>query len=223
MEELAFYEGGMKKIARWSHLLELLKLGAEGLVKMSKLTEVSVFQKPIESQSVPTCLRVFCEKTYTVIINHSGMKSVDGREHTTVFIRIVVNWWKQLNIKNVDVGVRFNKKLQAVVQHPLDERLNTILQFDEMKLQMRGGQGNRYKQFTRDAAQEIRHTYNGIVILCRSLLRVSHNYVLLGILSTAPLEKKYGKLGQGSRGTYFITVQHYRKGEHIQVFFIAIN
>ena len=132
MEELAFYEGGMKKIARWSHLLELLKLGAEGLVKMSKLTEVSVFQKPIESQSVPTCLRVFWEKTYTVIINHSGMKSVDGREHTTVFIRIVVNWWKQLNIKNVDVGVRFNKKLQAVVQDPLDERLNTILQFDEI-------------------------------------------------------------------------------------------
>ena len=38
MRELAFYERGMKRIARWSHLLELYKLEAEGLVKMSRLT-----------------------------------------------------------------------------------------------------------------------------------------------------------------------------------------
>ena len=57
MEELAFYERGMKKVASWSHLVELYKLEAEGLVKMSKLTEVSVYPKPIERQSVATCLR----------------------------------------------------------------------------------------------------------------------------------------------------------------------
>ena len=49
MGELTYYEGGMKKIARWRHLLELFK--------MSKLTEVSVYPKPIEKQSVATCLR----------------------------------------------------------------------------------------------------------------------------------------------------------------------
>ena len=36
MGELAFYERGMKKVARWSHLVELYKLEAEDLVKMSK-------------------------------------------------------------------------------------------------------------------------------------------------------------------------------------------
>ena len=51
------------------------------------------------------------------------------------------------------------------------------------------------------------HTCNGTVSLCRSLLRVSHNYVLLGTFSTDPLEKEFGKLHQGSGGTYFITVQ----------------
>ena len=94
-----------------------------------------------------------------------------------------------------------------MVQDPLDERLNTILQFGEMTLQMKGGQGKRYKQFNLDTAQAIHHTYNGIVRLCRSLLRVSHNYVLLGTFSTDPLEKEFGKLHQGSGGTYFITVQ----------------
>ena len=94
-----------------------------------------------------------------------------------------------------------------MVQVPLDERLNTILQFGEMVLQMKGGQGKRYKQFTQDTAQAIHHTYNDTVRLCRSLLRVSHNYVLLGTFSTDPLEKEFGKLHQGSGGTYFITVQ----------------
>ena len=50
MGELAFYERGMKKVARWSHLVELYKLEEEGLVKTSKLTEVSVYPKPIERQ-----------------------------------------------------------------------------------------------------------------------------------------------------------------------------
>ena len=72
---------------------------------------------------------------------------------------------------------------------------------------MKGGQVKRYKQFTRDTAQEIHHTCNGIVSLCRSLLRVSHNYVLLGTFSTDPLKREFRKLHQGSGGTYFIAVQ----------------
>ena len=81
------------------------------------------------------------------------MKNVDGQEHMAALIKIVVNWWKILNVKSVGVDVRFNNKLQAVSQDPLDERLNTILQFGEIALQMKGGQGKRYKQFTWDTAQ----------------------------------------------------------------------
>ena len=115
---------------------------------MSKLTEVSVYRKPIERQSIATCLRVFCEETYTAIINHRDIRNVDGRENTAAFIKIVVNWWKILNVKSIGVDVRFNNKWQAVIQDPLKERLNTIPQFGEMALQMKGGQGKRCKQFT---------------------------------------------------------------------------
>ena len=85
---------------------------------------------------------MFCEETYTVIINHPGMRNVDGREHTAAFVKIVVNWWKILNVKSIGVDIRFNNKSQAVVQEPLDERLKVILQFGKMALQMKGGQGN---------------------------------------------------------------------------------
>ena len=117
------------------------------------------------------------------------MRNVDGREHTATFIKIVANWSKILNVKSIGVDVKFNNKLQAVVQDTCDKRLNTILQFGEMALQMKGGQGKRCKQFTWDTAQAIHHTCNGIVSLCRSLLRVSHKYVLLGTSSADPLQK----------------------------------
>ena len=64
------------------------------------------------------------------------MRKVDGREHTAAFVKIIVNWWKILNVKSIGVDVRFNNKSQAVVQEPLDERLKVILQFGKMALQM---------------------------------------------------------------------------------------
>ena len=42
-----------------------------------------------------------------------------------------------INVKSIGVDVRFNNKLQTLVQDPLDERLNAILQFGEMALQMK--------------------------------------------------------------------------------------
>ena len=129
------------------------------------------------------------------------------RKHTAAFIKIIVNWWKELNVKSIGVVVRFNNKLQAVVQDTLDEKLNKILQFCDKTLQMKGGQGKRYKQITRDTAQAIHHSCNYIVSLCRSLPRVSHNYVLPGTFSTDLLEKEFENLCQGSGGTNFITMQ----------------
>ena len=76
------------------------------------------------------------------------MRYVDGREETAAFIKIAVSWLMILNVNCIGVDVRFNNKLPAVVQDPLDKRLNTILQFGEMALQMKCGQGKRNKQFT---------------------------------------------------------------------------
>ena len=95
-----------------------------------------------------------------------------------------------------------------MVQDPHDGQLNTILESGEMTLRTKRGQRKRYKQFARATALAVHHKCNGIVILCRYLLQVSHNCVLLGTFSTDLLKKEPGKLRQGSGRTYFITVQH---------------
>ena len=89
--------------------MELYKLEAEGLVKMSKLMEVSVYPKPIETE----CSNLFKGILRRVhCYHHPGMRNVDGREHTAAFIKIVVNWWKIVNVKSIGIHVRFNNKLQ---------------------------------------------------------------------------------------------------------------
>ena len=127
---------------------------------------------PKERQSIATCLRIFCEETYTVIINHLGMRHVDGREETAAFIKIAISWLKILNVNCIGIDVRFNNKLQAVVQDPLDKRLRTILQFGEMALQMKCGQGKRNKQFTQILLrQDITHAM--VLLVCADLLSES--------------------------------------------------
>ena len=60
--ELTFYHESTARTAKWGHLVQLFKLEADSLVKMSDLDEVSVLPKPIERQRVSTCLKVFSEK-----------------------------------------------------------------------------------------------------------------------------------------------------------------
>ena len=60
---------------------------------------------------------------------------------------------------------------------------------------------------TKDTASALAHTCRGFVDLVKHLLATTHEYVLLGIFTTDFIEKMFGKLRQGSGGTYFITVQ----------------
>ena len=51
-KELEFSDGGVLQTARWSDIVNLFKSEENKLVKPSKLTEVSVFPKPIEAKGV---------------------------------------------------------------------------------------------------------------------------------------------------------------------------
>lgn len=209
--ELEYEDGGVKRVAKWSHLVELFKLEEGHLVKMSNLDEVAVFPKPIERQKVSTCLKVFSKRTHQALLSHEGMKAFQGVEDTAIFIQKVLEWWKILNVKAVNMDVRKNDDLQAAVRDPHDPRLEKVLEFGAMALKMAGRQGKRQKQLTRDTAQAIHHTCHGLVNLCRHLLETTHEYVLLGKFSTDPLEREFSKLRQGSGGTYFINHQQIKE------------
>ena len=64
-KKLSFEDDGKIKHVSWAHIIDLYRHEQEHLVKLSKLTNVSVFPRPIERQKVSTCLKIFCDETIT--------------------------------------------------------------------------------------------------------------------------------------------------------------
>ena len=211
--ELEFYHRGEKFTAKWSHLLDLQereeksRANDSGVRGMSRLNQVSVQPQPIERQNVATCLRVFCDETISALRNHPEMDSNEV-EGTALFIDKVVTMWKILNVRSKNKDVRRMDPLVAVVESPDDPRLTYLLEMAKMFSDMeKSGKGKRSKQLTRDTSRSLVHTLKGIVELCKEQLSTTHRYVMLGEYSNDPIERAYGKLRQGSGGTYFLSVQ----------------
>ena len=120
--ELMFYDNGVPKIAKWSVLKKLFELERKSLVKLSDLNETSIAPKPIERQKVSTCLRIFSEKTYSALLTHPSLDIAEV-EDTAAFLKIVITWWKILNVKAYGADVRHNDPLRAVIENPDENRL----------------------------------------------------------------------------------------------------
>ena len=161
--ELVYSDNGIQRTAKWEHLKCLYKLESEKLVKLSDLNEVAIAPKPIERQSVSTCLRVFSDKTYHALLSHSQINS--NSKDTAIFINKVITWWKTLNVKGCGADVRHNDPLKAPICSPDDYRLNTLLQFGDMALEMCCKKGTRVRQLSNDTAKVIHHTCYGTVEL----------------------------------------------------------
>ena len=63
-----------------SDLEQLYKLECNKTVKLSKLTEVAVYPKPVERYKVSTCLQIFNEKTITALMTHPELKGAADTE-----------------------------------------------------------------------------------------------------------------------------------------------
>ena len=194
-------------IARWSDLQQLYSLESEKLTKLSKLNETAVFPKPIERQSVSTCLRVFCAETIAALETHPAINK-DSVMGTIQFLKIIVSFWKIVNVNSTGIDKRYRDELRGEIRSSDDPRLDTLLEIAVMSQEMKAKTSSvRIRQLTQDTSRCFSHVCRGLVDLARYLLLCGNDYVLLGWFTTDPLEKCFSKLRQGSGGTYFITAK----------------
>jgi hypothetical protein len=201
-------EDKFEKVADWLYLQQLLQFeeGHKTPFHNSPLTKTAVYPKTIERQNVDIALQVFSERTAAAIKCRfpGNQQAID----TARFISIVVKWWDILNVKQKGLDEKLNDINRKPIFDKDDPRLTYLLDFGKMALQMKGKVRKRVNQLTNDTGKAVWQTCFGIVALCKSLLNEHQfEYVLLGQLSTDPLEKHFSKLREGSGGTYFITVQ----------------
>lgn len=204
--ELEFLVDDERKVAKWDDLKRLYQLESNDLVKTSKLTEIAVNPKPIERQRVSTCLKVFSNETSAALKLRTDLGDTDG---TVLFLEQFIEFWNILNVKDRYAGVRSRDPNRDAIWCTEDPRLQRLLDIAKMaECMATSSQRKREKQLTRDTAMALSHTCRGIVDLCKYLLTTTgFQYVLIGKFTTDHLEKQFGKLRQGSGGTYFITVQ----------------
>ena len=111
-----------------------------------------------------------------------------------------------MNVKSPNEDVRQRDPLRAAIVSPDDSQLHFLTEFANFAASLKGSHGKKEKKLTADTATAIQHTCLGVVEMAKYLLR-TNGYVLLGKFTTDPLENSFGKLRQGSGGTYFINAQ----------------
>ena len=203
--ELEFEYNDKVQVARWKDISDLFSLESKALVKLSKLNAIAVSPKPIERQSVSTCLRVFSDETIAALETHpnTDQEKIQG---TIQFLKIILSFWKIVNVKGIGTGIPFKYDLCGVMRSPDDKSLKILLQIADMSDKLKG-KSKRERQLTKDTSEALPHRCRALVRLACHLLSCGNEYVILGWFTTDPLEKAFSKLRPGSGGTYFITVQ----------------
>ena len=97
-----------------------------------------------------------------------------------------------------------------------DANLMYLKDFSRLARYMRGKQGKIIKSPTTDTSIAIEHTCYGLVDICQFLLESGFNFVMLGEFTSDFLENEFGKLRQGSGGSYFISIQNVIEKFHIE-------
>ena len=184
---MLFEDDNIQKKAKWPRLARLYQLESHSLLKLSKLNKVAIEPELVERQSIPYCLRAFCDETVTALLTHTRMKEVEGVHDTALFIKKVVTFWKIVNVKFLGEDVRRNDPLKAVISDPEDPRLKTIKEFGDMCKKMISLPGKRVKQLNRDTCLAM----YGLAELSRHLLSTTHQYVALAKFTTDKFEKRF--------------------------------
>ena len=207
-QELSFKISDHTYTAKWSDTKTLHLLEKQKLVKLSKLSDISVAPRPIERQKVSTCLEVFCDETISALKTHPDLLSRDVAG-TTKFIQTFVNFWKVVNVHSPLESVKLHDSRRSVITSLSDEKLDFLESVGELAKGVTPptAAGPRVKSLTKDTSANLAHLCFGLVDLTRFLLKFNHDFVALGNFTTDPLEKQFSKLRQGSGGAYFISVQ----------------
>ena len=213
--ELSFEFNGVVQVAKWNDLKTLYNLECNCEFKLSKINAVAFFPKPIERQRVDTALRVFCDQTVSALETHPFLdtKSVEG---TANFIKIILKFWKIVNVKGEGADTRFRDDSRGVIRSSNDPRLLFLLDLADMADKMKNTGGKRIRQLSKDTAESLSHLCHGFVELAKYLLDCGNAYVIFGWFTTDPLEQCFSKLRQGSGGTHFITAQSVMEKVRIQ-------
>lgn len=188
------------RTASWSCVEALYSSEKSELFKQARLTRAAAFPNPIERQNMKHVLAVFCDETVASLRLH-------GEDDTADFVSYVLNFWKVCNVHSKGLGARYNDRFREEVTAGDGWQLAFLEEFSNFANCLRPTTVGRAKSLTRDTFSAIRNFCSGVPELCKFLFSFNFDFILLGTITTDPLEKQFGKFRQSCGGNYLITVR----------------
>ena len=137
---------------------------------------------------------------------------------TTEFLQQIRLWWDMANVKNPSIGIRKRQESKKAVTI---SKLDTIIFMDEFLLWLKAWEemnkdekAKQKKSLTPHTMLAIQQTTRALADVASDLLE-NHNFefVLLGLLQSDPIEKRFGWYRQLSGANFFVSVKQILEAE----------
>ena len=200
---LSFHIDAREYLACWS--INLYEEDKKNPIRLTKLTRTSIYPKPLQRQSVSLVHQVFNEKTRASLKEPSAKINISLG--TLLFVQIISDWFKIMNIKDKFIHQRVNDKLLS----PWSQNCESFTYLEKVcdviaSCQWEGG-CLRQQKLTKFTASVFVVTTKNVISATNYLLRnYDFQYVLPAAFSQNPFEKFFGQTRQRIGGNFYIDI-----------------
>jgi hypothetical protein len=173
-----------------------------------KLTQKVILPRPIERSSVMLPERFFHESTVAALRFYS-----DAHWNTADLLDIFHNWWNVVNVRSTTIGLKKRDELKKPVTATNCDQIQYLEAFGAWLRQWKETAGKK-TSLTRETLFCAIQTSQSLPLLAKYLLtKKEFNFVLLGKISSDPIEHRFGHYRQLAGANYFMSVHQFLEAE----------
>ena len=206
---------GLEVAPEMKHIEELYNLELGQPVKIAyKLTDKVLHPQPIEKTNVKLADALFHESTIAAL-EYYAERDNDKKEwkKTANYLRIIRTWWNIVNVKSLYSGQRTRDLVRSVISiddmgslEYLKKFVTWIEKWEEM--------GDKKHSLSSETFMTTKQTSHGLIALAIYLLEEKDfDYVLLGLITSDPIEKRFGWYRQLGGANYYLSVRQFLESE----------
>lgn len=182
---------------------------SEDLLKLSfNLSYKALYPSNFEKQNVKLVLQIFNEHVYEGLLVHGSKHEIPHIKDTSSFIKVITTWWKIVNVKSPNAGVRLNNKFQFPLtnspEDPKNEFLNKFIDWLD-----------RWENMECTTGMLTKETHCALKLTTEALLNLSSYcidelgmlYILPGKFQTDQLESRFSRYRQMGGAQYHISMR----------------
>ena len=195
-------------IASFNSLKQLHNAECDSLIKFAYRLSYKAFNSStFERQNVKLALQIFNNFTAKALMILGEKLKIPFYSDTQAFIKIIVTWWKIVNVKGPNKG----KRMKNNFEEPLtvdNSKARTFLEYFANWIEEWRTSNADGGKLTKETFTALSHTTYALLEITDYCIQELHaKYVLLGKFQTDCLEARFGQYRQLAGGNYDVSLR----------------